>query len=160
MVRSTSVRPPYRHRSDLDKIRSNWIKVRGLIQQRQWSGAIVRAATATEIAANLAVRRELVDIRNLDEDFVDHLLKWANGVQGKFDKILIPVMKGDEWLPDFKRLRARAADINRERNTVVHSGSFKKRSTAAKVVKEAREIIHSLIEPYHDNIDLPPLDFD
>ena len=155
-----SKKEPYSQHSDLEKIRKNWNKVRGFIRQQQWSGAIIRAATATEIAANLAIRQELVEIRGLDAEFVDHLLKWANGLQGKFDKLLIPITRHDEWQPTFKQLRTRAADINLERNTIVHSGQFKKKSTATRIVKEAREIILTLVEPYHDGYDLPKIGLD
>ena len=92
--------------------------------------------------------------------FVDHLLKWANGLQGKFDKLLIPVTRHDEWQPTFKQLRTRAADINTERNSIAHSGQFKKKSTATRVVKEARDIILTLVAPYYDGYDLPTINLD
>lgn len=160
MTRANTRKKPYSQHTDLEKIRKNWIKVRGFIRLKQWSGAIVRAATATEIAANLAIRQELVEIRGLDDEFVDHLLKWANGLQGKFDKLLIPVTRQDEWQPIFKQLRTRAADINTERNSIAHSGQFKKKSTATRVVKEARDIILTLVAPYYDGYDLPTINLD
>ena len=46
---------PYSERTDLEKIESNWTKTRGLLKREEWSLAIVRAATAVEIAANLVV---------------------------------------------------------------------------------------------------------
>ena len=71
-----------------------------------WSSAVVGAATATEIAANLVVREELIESRKLEEEFVDHLLKWANGLQGKFDKLILPITKGESYHGDFKKLKA------------------------------------------------------
>src|SRR2546425_613703 len=144
MAKSNKKRKPYDKQSDIEKIRSNWKKIRGLLEREEWSSAIVRAATATEIAANLVVREELIDNSGLESDFADHLLKWSNGIQGKFDKLIIPITKGKSYNQDFKRLEKRAADINLERNSIVHSGQFKNRSTAIRVVTEAREIILAL----------------
>lgn len=141
-------RTPYSSRTDIGKIRSNWTKVKGLFAERQWSSAIVRAATAAEIAANYAIRQELVEIRGLDAHFVDHLLKWANGLHGKLTRILVPVVVGDEWHATFSGLVKIAADINGVRNRIVHSGQFKKKSTAVRVIKEAEAVINTLIEPY------------
>ena len=141
-------RTPYSSRTDIEKISSNWTKVKGLFAERQWSSAIVRAATAAEIAANYAIRQELVEIRGLDAHFVDHLLKWANGLHGKLTRILVPVVVGDEWHATFRGLVERAADINKERNRVVHSGQFKKKGTAIRVIEEAEAVINTLLEPY------------
>jgi hypothetical protein len=43
---------PYDDRDDLEKLRSQWKKIDGILERRkEWSAAIVRAATAAEIAA-------------------------------------------------------------------------------------------------------------
>lgn len=153
-----SLKKPYSQKSDLEKISSNWRKTKGMLLNQQWSGAIVRAATATEIAANLAIREELIEIRGLDKEFVDSLLKWANGLAGKIDRLLLPVTVGDPWHPEFRKLRAQAAKLNRERNSIVHSGQFKRKSTAARVIPEARRIILTLTAPYYDEYNLPEID--
>ena len=88
-------RKPYSERTDLEKITSNWKKISGLIGREEWSSAIVRAATAAEIATNLVVREELEVKRGLETDFVDHLLEWANGIQGKYQKLILPVTKDE-----------------------------------------------------------------
>jgi hypothetical protein len=49
----------YEDRTDIEKIQSNWKKLSGLYSRREWSGSVVRAATAAEIASNLVVREEL-----------------------------------------------------------------------------------------------------
>jgi hypothetical protein len=43
---------PYSERTDLEKIKSQWKKTTGFLERGEWSSAIVRAATAAEIAAN------------------------------------------------------------------------------------------------------------
>lgn len=144
----------YAELSDLEKIQKNWNKIRGLMQRDEWSSAIVRAATATEIAANLVIREELIEGRGLPNDLVDHLLRWANGIQGKFDKLILPVTKGTSTHAQLKKLKARVEDINLERNSVVHSGSFKTKSQAMKVISESRAIIKELVDIYYEGFDL------
>lgn len=145
---------PYNELTDLEKIQKNWNKIRGLMSRREWSSAIVRAATATEIAANLVVREELVDGRQLPAELVDHFLRWANGVQGKFDKLILPLTKGSSSHAILKKLKARVEDINLERNSVVHSGAFKSLSQAQKVIAESKEIINELVGLYYDGFEL------
>jgi hypothetical protein len=48
----------FEQRNDQEKIQSQWNKLIGLHSREEWSAAIVRAATAAEIAANFAVRQE------------------------------------------------------------------------------------------------------
>ena len=40
----------YKDRTDLEKIQSQWNKLTGLHSREEFSGAVVRAATAAEIA--------------------------------------------------------------------------------------------------------------
>ncbi len=46
----------YKKLTDLKKLQKQWHKLSGLHTREEWSAAIVRAATAAEIAANIAVR--------------------------------------------------------------------------------------------------------
>lgn len=78
----------YNDRSDLDKLQSQWNKINGILaREREWSFAIIRAATAAEIAANIAVRQTFSLNSKFSGDFIDSLLIWANGIDGK----LMPV---------------------------------------------------------------------
>ena len=154
MSASKKKKKPYDERSDVEKIESNWKKICGLLEREEWSSAIVRAATATEIAANLVVREEFIEIRELDAHLVDHFLRWANGIQGKFDKLIVPAIKGKDHERAFKALKKRVGDINSERNAVVHSGKFANEKNAKKIVAEAKEIITSMLEPYNVNFEL------
>jgi hypothetical protein len=61
--------PPYAARTDLQKIQSQWNKLSGLHTREEWSAAVVRAATAAEIAANFAIRREFAARSTFDTDF-------------------------------------------------------------------------------------------
>ena len=70
---------PYSDRTDLEKVQSQWHKLSGLHTREEWSAAIVRAATAAEIGANYAIRREFAAQSQLSAHFVDSTLRWANG---------------------------------------------------------------------------------
>jgi hypothetical protein len=52
------------------------------------------AATASEIATNLAIRNEFEARSKFDADFVGSMLVWANGLQGKVSRLLKPLYKG------------------------------------------------------------------
>ncbi len=138
----------YSSRSDLDKIKSNWKKTKGLFNRKEWSGAIMRAATAAEIATNLAIREELQIIRKLEPDFIDNLLLWANGIQGKFVRLLLPITKGTNKNRKFDKILKKVIEISKERNSIAHSGQFKNKKTANRIITESRDVINTLVGEY------------
>jgi hypothetical protein len=87
-------RRSYEERSDVEKIQSQWHKLTGLHSREEWSAAVVRAATAAEIAANFAVREEFKMCSKFDGEFVNSLLRWANGLNGKLNRLLLPLAEG------------------------------------------------------------------
>ncbi|OYV51952.1 MAG: hypothetical protein B7X10_00385, partial [Burkholderiales bacterium 21-58-4] len=91
-----TARKPYEQRTDLEKIESQWHKLSGLHSREEWSAAIVRAATAAELAANFAIRREYQSKSTLSAAFVDTQLKWANGIAGKIDRLLLNLTVGEK----------------------------------------------------------------
>ena len=147
-------RKPYSDRTDIERLQSSWKKLSGLMQREEWSAAITRAATAAEIAANIAVRHELQEQRHLDAEFVDHLLKWANGLSGKLDRILRPLHTTKAKQKVFKSLQKKAQKINDQRNLVVHSGNFMNQKEAKEIVSVAKEFIEKLVAPYHKGFKL------
>lgn len=147
MTRST--RTPYSERTDIERLESSWRKLQGLMDREEWSAAITRAATAAEIAANIAVRHELQEQRQLERPFVDHLLKWANGLAGKLDKLLRPLHTAKERQEVFEALKKKAKKINDQRNLVVHSGNFMNREEAEEVVALATEFVEEMVGAYH-----------
>lgn len=62
---------PYKERTDLEKIASQWNKLSGFHSRQEWSAAVVRAATAAEIAANYAIRKEFAKRTDFKDEFVD-----------------------------------------------------------------------------------------
>tara|TARA_B100000315_G_scaffold28113_1_gene23945 strand:+ start:32561 stop:33040 length:480 start_codon:yes stop_codon:yes gene_type:complete len=149
---------PYSKRSDIEKIKSNWKKITGLLNRKEWSSVVVRAATVVEIATNLVVRHELEINRGIEGSFVSYLMIWANGIQGKYQNLIIPSTKERKFHEEFKNLQSRISDINRERNSVVHQGQFKKKSTALRVVSETREIVNILVSKYCNGFELEEID--
>lgn len=115
----------------------------------------MRSVTTVELTANFIIRKELTEKRNIDEGFVDHLLIWANGIRGKFDKLIIPVCQNDAYLPKLKNLNKKIQVINQERNRIAHSGHFSSRASAGTVMKDSKEIIEVLIGIYDPNFLLP-----
>ncbi len=148
------VKKPYSERTDIEKIESNWKKACGFLERREWSGVVMRAATACEIAANLAIREELQVKRNLEEDFVDNLLLWANGIHNKFHKLLLPICKGSKKHKKFNDIKSIVNGINKERNSIAHSGQFKKESTAEWILKESKQVIQIIVREYQPGFKL------
>ena len=139
----------YSARSDLEKLHSQWTKLTGFHRREEWSAAVVRAATAAEIATNIAIRSELKAQANLQTSFVDALLKWANGIDGKFGRLLVPLIAHD------KRKKAKLASlkklvivVNDKRNAIVHRGEFCNQSEAEAIIDLAKRVIEGLMELY------------
>ena len=145
---------PYSERTDIERLQSSWKKLNGLMKRKEWSSAITRAATSAEIAANTAIRHELQVQRNLEGSFVDHLLRWANGLAGKLDKLLRPLPTMEEHQKNFKSLQKKAQKINDQRNLVVHSGNFMNQEEAEEIVALAREFIEEIVGIYHEGFKL------
>jgi hypothetical protein len=151
-----AARKPYDQRTDLEKIKSQWIKIAGLHSERQSSAAIVRCSTAAEIAANMAIRREFAAHTDFDGAIVDSFLIWANGLKGKMNNLLLPVRFGGNGKnTEFKKLNNLAQKINDQRNKIVHSGSFSKRKDAKELIGKAKEFVEMLVRHYEPGYRLP-----
>lgn len=149
-----SKRTPYQDRTDLEKLRSQWKKLSGLASRREASAAVVRAATAAEIAANFAIRREFASRSSFDSAFVDSLLKWANGIAGKIEKLLIPLHEGRKSYANVKRLKSLAAALNSKRNAIVHQGEFCNPTDVDTMLVKARDFIETLVHLYEPTFSL------
>ncbi len=145
---------PYDQRTDLEKIQAQWVKLSGLHDRTDWSAAIVRAATATEIAVNLAIRREFADRSQFDAAFVDGLLKWANGVSGKLDKLLMPLLKGSNKHATVHQLGKLARTINDRRNDIAHRGEFCSEEVATDLIENCETFVVGLVRLYEPGFDL------
>jgi hypothetical protein len=145
----------YEKLSDLENLQKQWRKFSGLRTRGESSAAIVRAATAAEIAANYAIRQELISKRSLESEFVDNLLRWANGLSGKMERLLIPLTsKESDKAAKMKELRKLANDINQQRNSIVHQGEFCNEEEAKKVIGKAYEFIVGLVQLYEPSFNI------
>ena len=85
---------------------------------------------------------------------MNHLLIWANGIRGKFDKLIVPLFINTDLAKELKTLNKKAQEINRERNSVAHSGQFKEKLIATKVMDVSKEITEALISIYENDFQL------
>lgn len=149
------MKKPYNDRSDLEKLRSQWRKVQGIFERKQeWSAAIVRAATAMEIAANIAIRKRFEADSQFTAEFVDSLLIWANGIDGKFKRLIIPSETDDKRRRSLNALKATVEKLNKQRNAIVHRGSFSNPEEATEFVKLARKVAMRLVQPWEPTFTL------
>lgn len=147
-----TTRRPYEELSDLEKVQKQWHKLSGLHTREEWSAAIVRAATAAEIAANFAIRREFELNSDLRPEFVDSLLRWANGLAGKLDRLLIPLSAGNNAKnKKMKALKKVAEDINAKRNAIAHQGEFCNDGEAEAAIAQTKQFISTLVQIYEPN---------
>lgn len=148
-----NMRKPYKERTEIEKIQSQWGKFTALHTRGEWSSAILRAATAAELTANFAIRKEFAAQSKLAPEFVDSLLYWANGIAGKINKLLIPMSKG-EVKSKIKSLGRIADEINSKRNAIIHQGEFCNEGEAKAVIHSAKTFIESLVDIYEPGFHL------
>ena len=141
-------RKPYKTRTDFEKIQSQWNKISGLYTRKEWSAAIVRVATAAEIAANFAIRKEFESKSEFNSEFINSLLIWANGIAGKIRRLLVPLSEGEKHHKTIKKLEKLSEQINKKRNAVTHQGEFCNEEEAKAAVQQSREFIETLVRIY------------
>ncbi len=144
----------YQERTDLEKVNSQWKKLSGLHSREEWSAAIVRAATAAEIAANFAIRREFAAKSKFSPSFVDSMLLWANGIAGKINRLLIPITKGEDKQKTIKHLKSLSTQINKKRNAIAHQGEFCNVEEAKAAIQQSKEFIETLVRLYEPKFTL------
>lgn len=144
----------YDKRSDVEKIEAQWTKLSGLHTREEWSAAVVRAATAAELAANLAIRQEFGTRSKFGAAFVDKLLRWANGLTGKLDRLLLPMLNGQAKQNSIKKLCDLARKVNDKRNDIAHRGVFCSQKEATAQIANCKKFVVGLVGYYVPNFDL------
>lgn len=145
----------YDDRSDLYKIQSQWNKISGIFERdKEWSAAIVRAATSAEIAANVAIRQRFAAESQFAPEFVDSLLIWANGIDGKFQRVIIPAEQDANCKAELRKLHKKAKKLNSKRNAIVHRGTFASKKDARILVELAHEVVMGLVAPWEPTFTL------
>ena len=138
----------YHERSDKEKLEAQWTKTIGLYSRGDWSASIVRAATATEIAANIAIREQYRVLGLSDKDTVDGLLKWANGLIGKLNGLLIPGLKDTKLKQEIRSSMKKIESLNTQRNAIVHMGEFCNQTEAEEKISIAGEFIYAILAKF------------
>ena len=151
-------RVPYKDRSDPEKLYSNWTKTAGLLERGEYSLAIVRAATCIELAANIIVRRKLVDDAHLPLSFANSLLMLANGLRNKIQKLIQPMYKGTMHENALNSLVKEILKINLHRNYIVHSGQFRSKKVAEKIVTKTEQTIREMLQICQTEVSFPTLE--
>jgi phosphoribosyl 1,2-cyclic phosphodiesterase len=144
----------YEKRAELEKIQSQWNKLTGLHSRDESSAAIVRAATAAELAATFAIRREFLADSQFTSKFIDSLLIWANGISGKIDRLLIPMTAHKKYHKTVSGLKELSAKLNKKRNAVAHQGEFCNPNEAEVAIQQAKEFIETLVRVYEPEFSL------
>ncbi|MFG0642871.1 hypothetical protein [Delftia sp. WSY_22] len=144
-------RTDYEFRTDIQKIESQWIKLSGLHGQDEWSAVVLRAATAAEIAANFVIRQEFRKLSKFSPEFVDKLLVWANGLDGKMNKLILPMMAEDERLGKFKELSKIGASIFAKRNKIAHQGVFTKKKESEIIIADCKKFVEEMVGFYEED---------
>ena len=118
---------------------------------------MVRAATVAELSLNLAIRREFAAKSTLEADFINDLLKWANGLSGKLNHLLVPLVRGEPGrLKQAKALIKIADRINQKRNAVVHQGEFCNEGEAKTVLEDAELLVNQIVAWYEPGFTVCP----
>lgn len=131
---------------DIALLHRQWRKISGLHARGDWSAAITRAATAAELSINIAIRFEFESKSTFDRAFVDSLLKSANGLAGKADRLLIPLVVNNAVRTKIvKKLIPILKIINSKRNAVAHQGEFCNEAESDEIISSAREFISVLL---------------
>lgn len=150
-----ATKTPYKDLPDLERLKKQWRKLSGLHTREEWSAAIIRAATAAEIAANFAIRRELAVQSNLSPHFVNSSLRWANGLKGKLERILLPLYGGSDKKARVSSAQLKnALDVNDLRNKIAHEGIFCNEEEAKEAIGKARAFIVAMVCLYERNFEL------
>lgn len=151
-------KPPYKERSDEDKLKANWSKAKGLFKRRDFSASVVRIATSAEIAANIYVRKFLIEEHGLPSSYIDALLVSANGLDGKYKRLIKPASVIKNTWNHLKSLQKKIQALHDHRNGVVHSGKFKSKTEAKAAFDEGLAIIKELAPDESKKLTVPAID--
>lgn len=154
-LKSRATKIPYEERTDDQRLESNWTKACKLYGRKDYSAAILRTATSAEIAANIYIRHFLMTDHTLPAKYVDALLVSANGLDGKFGRLIKPAAEVRGTWSVLKSLKKGIEALHKHRNNVAHAGYFKNASEAKVCFKNSLEIIRTLAPNESQKLKLP-----
>lgn len=148
---------PYDERSDDQKLEANWLKAGKLFERKDWSACVMRVATAAEISANIYVRQFLQGDHNLPTTYVDSLLRSANGLDGKFNRLIRPAADCRGTWETLKHVKKKIELLHDHRNSIAHAGAFKDQKEARLAIAHGLEIIQALAPNESTKLTLPQI---
>ena len=87
--------------------------------------------------------------------FVDSLLMSANGIDGKFKRLVRPAAEVNGTWKEISKVQKKNEGINKQRNGVAHAGKFKNKSDAKAIFQNALEAIRVLAPNEAKKLKLP-----
>lgn len=82
------------------------------------------------------------------------MLRWANGIEGKLNRLLIPLHAGRQHGATISGLKKKAETFNKQRNDIVHSGNFMNKREAEAFIANAKEFVETLVKLYQPTFKL------
>ena len=86
--------------------------------------------------------------------FVDSLLRWANGLSGKLDKLLLPMLKGQDKYDAISKLCGLARKVNDRRNDIAHRGVFCSQKEATEQIANCKKFVIGIVRHYVPDFEL------
>ena len=149
---------PYDERDYEQKVETQWRKARGLFARGEYSMAILRAASMVELSLNYVLEQELRVRGAVSAEAFEKVLRFCNGPKGKF-ALCKSLEQGRPKLK--KALTAHRKDhttLYEQRNGIVHSGKFARKSTAQERLSSACVMALRFIRVYDGSFGLAELD--
>ncbi len=133
---------------DLSILEDNWHKACRLYARREYSAAILRAATAVELVLNYAIRQQLVHKKKLPPQLVDYLFQRHQGPAQKFE-LYRKLMVRSQRLVKIDSLKGPLETvISFHRNAISHRGEFKGPNEACAALQECYSVLSLLVGFY------------
>lgn len=87
---------------------------------------------------------------------VDSLLVWANGLEGKMSRLVLPLLKGQpkRHQASKKLYGAAIKEVSRKRNEIVHGGHFCSKKEAIPLIATCKIFVEDMVRPYHEDFKL------
>jgi len=102
----------------------------------------------------LAIRQEFAARSKFDAAFVDKLLRWANGLTGKLDKLLLPMLDGQAKHGGIEKFCKLARKVNDKRNDIAHRGVFCSKKEATALIADSKKFVVGVVGHYVADFDL------
>ena len=108
---------------------------------------------ACKVISDRQIHAEFKRKTDFIDESVNNLLKFANGLDNKMRRLLLPAIVGMR-IAKFTGLQKLAEDISSVRSRIVHQGEFLDEEASVIVIEKARMFIQQLVTIYDQNFQL------